>query len=116
MNPDQRLPSPLELALLQLRLLESQPCDARIADLQLLLSLKAHGPQTAERLEKRLGVSNSSISRMTRRLGDQNRKGGSGFGLIKRTKDPAEGRRHLICLSREGAELVQHLPRPQGSA
>ena len=110
MSHDKGLPSPLELALLQLRILESQPCDARIADLQLLLSLRLHGPQTSERLEKRLGVSNSSISRMTRRLGDQNRKGGKGFGLIARTKDPAEGRRHLICLSRQGAELVQRLP------
>lgn len=88
-----------------LRSFETQGGDSRIADAQLIWHLHKKGFATAEELSTVLGLTNSSISRTTNRLGAKHRHGHAGYGLVTSRKDPREGRRLLFELTAEAKQL-----------
>ena len=60
---------------------------------------------------KRAGVSNSVMSRHLLDIGERDRYGEDGFGLITQRQDPMELRRHQAMLSDRGKGLAHKLIR-----
>ena len=78
------------------------------AEILLIVSQHPEGC-TYEFLEDQLGLTNSSVSRSVMAMGPVDRKGYPGYKLLKIKKDPLEGRRNLVMLSRRGKKLVNDL-------
>jgi DNA-binding MarR family transcriptional regulator len=76
---------------------------------QLFLAVAEHQPATFRELGDVLGLSNSAISRTVAALGDTNRKGADGFGLVAVAPDPYEGRRLIVTLTPKGEALKRQL-------
>jgi len=88
--------------------LDFQKNDARIMDAMIIWKV-AHSPNglTFKELEEAFGITNGSVSRSVRRLGEINRNGGAGYGLVDRVKDPQEPRRYLVVLSTRGLKMIR---------
>lgn len=76
---------------------------------QILVAVALLGDPTYEDLEKRLNLTNSSISRSVNGMGDHHRLGGDGLKLLTVTRDPDYGRRYRVRLSARGKALVRDL-------
>lgn len=76
---------------------------------QVFLVVAAEGPCTFQTVMERLDLTNSAVSRTVMALGETNRKGQPGFGLLITFRDPAEGRRFLVALSAKGKALARQI-------
>ena len=76
---------------------------------QAFLVLAEHEPCTFRTVGEALNLTNSSVSRIVRALGQTNRKGTPGFGLVYTAKDPKEGRREIVMLTPKGKALLRSL-------
>tara|TARA_B100000965_G_C19383266_1_gene665571 strand:- start:7 stop:345 length:339 start_codon:yes stop_codon:yes gene_type:complete len=70
------------------------------------------GKATYKELEEIFNLTNGSVSRTLNRLGDTHRKGYRGFGLVEIKKDPEEGRRFLVTLSKLCITLIKDSDKP----
>ena len=86
----------------------------RVLDVQILwyvyqLDRKTFlGETTYGELEYKFNLTNSSISRTIARLGETNRRGYKGLGLVETKNDPEEGRRYLVTLSKTCVDLIKY--------
>ena len=85
------------------------PTHLPIHFVQIFLIVAERGQCTFQELMDELNLTNSAVSRSVMAMGDVHRKGGQGFELLETFKDPAEGRRFLVCLSRKGKTLYRQL-------
>ena len=86
--------------------LDFQKNDARIMDAMIIWRV-AHSTDglTFKEIGSMFGITNGSVSRSVRRLGEINRNGGAGYGLIDKVKDPLQPRRYLVKLSTRGLKM-----------
>lgn len=77
--------------------------------IRLFLEVAVHGPITYRELEERLITTNASISRGVQALSDHRDDGRAGLGLVVAYRDPDEGRRHLVKLTKRGQLLMKQL-------
>lgn len=69
----------------------------------------AHNGCSTKEMPKALGLAQSSISRCTDWLSDYHRLGKPGMGLIKKTKDPLDGRARRLHLTFKGQMLMEEI-------
>lgn len=77
--------------------------------IRLFLEVAAAGPITYRELEARLVTTNASVSRTVQALSDYREDGRTGLGLVTAYRDPDEGRRFLVRLSKRGQLLINQL-------
>ena len=87
--------------------LEASPGDLRIIDVLIVDSVIKLGSITYKEIGAETGLSNASVSRTVTRLSAFNRNGKPGYGLLETIKDPREGRRYLVQLTRVARELLE---------
>jgi DNA-binding MarR family transcriptional regulator len=76
---------------------------------QILVAVALLENPTYEDLERRLNLTNSSVSRSVNGMGDHHRLGGDGLKLLTISRDPNYGRRYRVRLSARGRALVRDL-------
>ena len=86
---------------------EASPGDLRIVDVLIVDSVMQLGSLTYKEIESETGLSNASVSRTITRLSAFNRKGKPGYGLLETIKDPREGRRYSVQLTRVARGLLK---------
>jgi DNA-binding MarR family transcriptional regulator len=86
-----------------------EPTQLPLHFLQVFLVVAECGPCTYRRIEERLNLTNSSVSRTLNALAETHRSGRNGFGLVVLEQDPAEGRRFQARLSARGEALRRQL-------
>ena len=64
---------------------------------------------TYRKIEEAFGLSNAAVNRTVEALGDENRNGDIGFGLVTRSRDPKEGRRYVVHLSARGQAFAKSI-------
>jgi DNA-binding MarR family transcriptional regulator len=87
--------------------LEASPGDLRVIDVLIVDLVMKLGSITYKEIEAETGLSNASVSRTVTRLSAFNRNGKPGYGLLEAIKDPREGRRHLVQLTRVARGLLK---------
>jgi len=80
--------------------------------ISILLYVAEHGPSTYKEMEDELQLSNASISRSVNALSNFARHRQDSLGLLEIFKDPHEGRRYLVDLSRKGRAMVKLITAP----
>ena len=77
--------------------------------LQILLTIKEAGPAgcTYSAIEERHGISNAAASRSVNALSENARHRKSSMGLVEIRRDPDEGRRYVVVLTKKGEALLQ---------
>jgi DNA-binding MarR family transcriptional regulator len=86
---------------------EASPGDLRIIDVLIVGLVMQQGSLTHKAIGAETGLSNASVSRTVTRLSTVNRNGKPGYGLLETIKDPREGRRHLVQLTRVARGLLK---------
>lgn len=86
-----------------------EPTALPLHHVQVYLVVAQGEPCLYDEIEKRLGLSNASVSRTVNALSDVHRTGREGLRLLKVEKDPAEGRRYLVSLSSRGRALLRQI-------
>lgn len=78
---------------------------------QILLTISEAGPGgvTYADLEKRHGISNAAASRSVNALSDSARHRKSSMGLVEIRRDPNEGRRYVVVLTKKGEALIRSI-------
>jgi len=74
---------------------------------QILALIASRGSVTYADIEKEIGLSNAAVSRSLNALSDNVRHRAECFGLVEIYRDPVEGRRYRVRLSRKGAALFR---------
>jgi DNA-binding MarR family transcriptional regulator len=83
-----------------------------IHHLQILLHVAEHGPSTYKELEDAMQLSNASISRSVNAMSNYARHRQDALGLLIITRDPQEGRRYLVSLTRKGLAMIKLIAAP----
>ena len=86
---------------------EASPGDLRIIDVLIVDSVMKLGSITYKEIGAETGLSNASVSRTVTRLSAFNRNGKPGYALLETIKDPREGRRYLVQLTRVARGLLK---------
>ena len=68
--------------------------------------IASHNPCNMQVIEDGLGLSPNSTSRNTDWLSTHHRLGKPGMGLIVKKRDPFNGRRRVVELTKEGHEMI----------
>ena len=78
---------------------------------QILITIKEAGPAgaTYADIEDRHGISNAAASRSVNALSDSARHRKTSMGLVEIRRDPTEGRRYVVVLSKKGEALMRSL-------
>lgn len=79
---------------------------------QILLELARRPNMTSKELCEAIGVAQASISRNLDALGEEDRHGNPGLGLVETERDPNETRRRIARLTPKGWEVVNRLLAP----
>ena len=77
----------------------------------ILIYVASHNGCHKQAVEQALGISTAAGSHATDALGDRNRAGRTGLGLIKKIEDPSNRRRKFLVLTNKGKDLVRQLKR-----
>lgn len=95
-----------------LRLLRQLAADMPMQQAEILLQI-ASNPKGApmSELEKKIGISQASVSRNIAALSRFHRLGKPGLGLVEAVIDPREPRRRLVFLTAEGKVFITKLIR-----
>jgi DNA-binding MarR family transcriptional regulator len=86
-----------------------EPTQMPLHHCQLFLEVARRGHCTYRELEEELNLTNSSVSRTCTALATTRRTGRPGLNLLELNQDPAEGRRLLVSLSKDGKALLRQL-------
>jgi DNA-binding MarR family transcriptional regulator len=89
--------------------LEEYGNEGRIVDAQILQYIDVNVVAPYEDLALYLGTSETSVSRMTDRLGDVNRQDKPGYGLLEKMQDPVRKKRKLVRFTPKGIEWIRAL-------
>lgn len=77
--------------------------------IRLFLEIALAGQITYRELETRLVTTNASVSRGVQALSEYREDGRPGYGLVVAYRDPKEGRRFLVKLTKRGQLLINQL-------
>lgn len=79
--------------------------------IKLFLEVARRERCTFAELEEALKITAGSVSRAVAAMGDTNRHGQPGYGLLEIHKDPRQPRRYLVMLSAKGWRLLSQIKR-----
>ena len=79
--------------------------------LQILVTIREAGPAgcSYRTIEERHGLSNASASRSVNALSDNARHRKTSMGLVEIRRDPNEGRRYVVVLTKKGEALMRSI-------
>ena len=79
--------------------------------LQILLTIREAGPAgcTYATIEERHGISNAAASRSVNALSESARHRKTSMGLVEIRRDPDEGRRYVVVLTKKGEALIKSI-------
>jgi len=79
--------------------------------LQILLTIREAGPAgcTYAAIEERHGLSNAAASRSVNALSENARHRKTSMGLVEIRRDPDEGRRYVVVLTKTGEALMRSI-------
>jgi DNA-binding MarR family transcriptional regulator len=79
--------------------------------LQILVTIREAGPAgcSYRTIEERHGLSNASASRSVNALSDNARHRKTSMGLVEIRRDPTEGRRYVVVLTKKGEALMRSI-------
>ena len=79
--------------------------------LQILVTIREAGPAgcSYRTIEERHGLSNASASRSENALSDNARHRKTSMGLVEIRRDPNEGRRYVVVLTKKGEALMRSI-------
>ena len=78
---------------------------------QILITIKEAGPAgcSYRTIEERHGISNAAASRSVNALSDSARHRKTSMGLVEIRRDPDEGRRYVVVLTKKGEALMRSI-------
>ena len=81
--------------------------------LQVLITIGEAGPAgcSYRTIEDRHGLSNAAASRTVNALSDNPRHRKNSYGLVEIRRDPFEGRRYVVVLTKKGEALMRSIER-----
>ena len=112
MDPLKRMETDRKLSLLLTgwELLRTQHREMPAQAVTVLLYVASHNPCHKQSIEEDQGLTTASASRMVDLLADSSGRKGvetKGLGLITKTQDPSNKRRHLLSLTDKGERFIR---------